>query len=112
MAWRSALMGGWRLKSSGGGSAEDAAEQDSLELRDGRRVALTLRKKNCSLQRRQDEVADLLALETFWEVACLHGGLQASFQRILNDVENLDQAGPDRLLASCGLRGGERVQQL
>src|ERR1700730_1913499 len=44
-----------------------------------------------------------LHLKPFGEVARLHGGLQASFQRILNDVENLDQAAPDRLVVSGDL---------
>src|SRR5882724_3609126 len=46
----------WMSKIAPGGSAENTAEKDALELRDGRGVTLALRKKDRSLQRGQDEV--------------------------------------------------------
>jgi hypothetical protein len=52
-------------------SAQDAGEEDTLELRDRRGVPPSLREKDRSLQRRQDEVADFLALEVLRKLAGL-----------------------------------------
>ena len=53
-------------------SAQDAGEKDALELRDRGDVPPALREKDRSLQGRQDEVADFVALEVSRKFAGLH----------------------------------------
>jgi hypothetical protein len=75
MGRRSDLIGGGCLKCAS--SAQDAGEEDALELRDRGSVPPSLREKDRSLQRRQDEVADFLALEVLRKLAGLDRRLQA-----------------------------------
>ena len=63
-------------------SAQDAGEEDSLQLRDRGSVPPSLREKDRSLQRRQDEVADFLALEVLRKLAGPDRRLQAGRERV------------------------------
>jgi hypothetical protein len=80
-ARRSNVIGDQCLKSfrpAGRPSAQHRRKQNPLELRDGRRVAPSLREQDRALERRQDEVADLFALEVLRKLAGLHERVKRS----------------------------------
>src|ERR1700730_5029537 len=76
-ARRSNLIGGRCLKSCQLESAQDAGEEDALELGHRGGMPLAFREKDRSLQRRQDEVTDFLAIEVLRKFSGFHCLLQA-----------------------------------
>jgi uncharacterized protein GlcG (DUF336 family) len=71
------LIGGRCLKSCQLESAQDAGEEDALELGHRGGIPLAFREKDRSLQRRQDEVTDFLAIEVLRKFSGFHCLLQA-----------------------------------